>query len=363
MKDLLSKRFSLESQNDLPYLSIKQVQYREMVRQKINNGFIFASNPCPCSNGGPVYDVVIAEIDRYGLPLSSVLCTRCGTVRIDPYLDETSLADFYSNYYQDMYGRSVKVDSYFKKQQQYGKKFLAISKDFLPLRANVLEFGCGAGGGLEAFRRKGHNVYGTEYSTKLIEYGKLQGLHNLFYGSVEDIKATFGNLKFDLIFSNHVFEHVDKPINYLRHCVALLKPEGRIICSVPDVYGSARYIFPNSDLRLMFHIAHIYNYSFSCLQMIASQLQLKVERIFPSECIITPTSVMPELWFEMRNAYSSLGPSSESKAGGEPPNPDYLEFFQRTEKKFLAGDDLLKVEVPMLYKIKTKLKHYLKWKK
>ena len=153
MKDLLSPRFSVDAKEGYSDFTQNQVEYINRVRGKILNGFTLKANHCPCGEGDRDKDIVISEIDRYGLPLQTVLCVKCGTLRIDPYLDDKSLSEFYTDYYQQMYGRSVKVDEYFAKQSNYGKKFFELAKGSLRSGSNVLEFGCGAGGALGAFKR------------------------------------------------------------------------------------------------------------------------------------------------------------------------------------------------------------------
>ena len=94
MKTLLSNRFGLGAQDVLPGLQPDQLKYIDEVKSKINKEFTLVPISCPCQKSGAKNDVVISEIDRYGLPLQSVLCNDCGTVRIDPYLDRDSLSDF-----------------------------------------------------------------------------------------------------------------------------------------------------------------------------------------------------------------------------------------------------------------------------
>src|SRR5688572_15345551 len=233
MKDLLSPRFSVNAKEGYSDFTQNQVEYINKVRAKILNGFTLKANNCPCGEGDRNKDIVISEIDRYGLPLQTVLCVKCGTLRIDPYLDDKSLSNFYTDYYQQMYGRSAKVDEYFAKQSNYGKKFYDLAKQSLRPGSNILEFGCGAGGALATFKANGHNVYGIEYSQELISYGKSMGLSNLYYGSLVDFRNAHNGVKFDLIYSNHVFEHVNNPHEYLSNCREMLGENGSIICAIP----------------------------------------------------------------------------------------------------------------------------------
>ena len=365
MKSLVSDRFSLSAEQEVPQLSRKQLEYRNRVRRELSTAFKLVPNQCPCLNGSGNSDVIISEKDRYELPLQSVLCLQCGTIRIDPYLDPQSLSDFYKEYYQQMYGRDVEMNDYFARQKQYGKKFYDIVKRTLSPGSNILEFGCGAGGALAIFKDHGHHVYGTEYSQKMIDYGKNAGLSNIYFGSLEEFKKNAKDLKFDLIYSNHVFEHVNEPYACLRNCIELLNPHGSLICAIPDIYNihSHEYSFPDSDLKPMLHIAHIYNYSYPCLQHMATTLRVGIERLFPDRNIITPTSVMPEIWFRIFNTGEQDVNKTTERQQTTKQTFDYLAYFRDTEGSYLKKPKGIQVKNPIIRKLKNKVKQLINWKK
>jgi 2-polyprenyl-3-methyl-5-hydroxy-6-metoxy-1,4-benzoquinol methylase len=357
-ENILSSRFRADARDGLLEITARQREVIEKVKQRFADDFKLIENPCPCGMVSDHPDTIIAGSDRYGLPLQSVLCSGCGTVRIDPYLDEASLSDFYTNYYQEMYGRSLGVEDYFERQKAYGKKFLSIAGAWLKPDSQVLEFGCGAGGALQVFQMAGHAVSGIEYSIPLITYGQSRGIQRLEYGSLDEFRKNHPDLRFDLIFSNHVFEHVANPIAYLKTCLEILSPGGAIVCAVPDIYQIDKYIFPNSNLKLMLHIAHIYNYSLLCLESLGARLGMRVERLHPDPIMVTPTSAMPELWFKMTPTISGSVSTPSSELTRE-----RLTYFKRTEENFLKGKNLLKAKVPLKQQLKNQLKKIIGWKK
>jgi 2-polyprenyl-3-methyl-5-hydroxy-6-metoxy-1,4-benzoquinol methylase len=162
-------------------------------------------------------------------------------------------------------------------------------------------------------------------------------------------------VKFDLIYSNHVFEHVNNPHEYLSNCREMLGENGSIICAIPDIYNSHTHIFPNSNFKPMFHIAHIYNYSMSCLETMAKKLGMEIQRLAPDPSIRTATSDMPELWFRMQT-----NENRHSQARSE--KRDYLKYFKTVEQNFLNGTNLLAAK-PTGGRIKTLIKKIIKWKK
>jgi hypothetical protein len=119
---LLSSRFSRNS-GPAVKLSAEQRKLSVEVSNKISNcSYGMVSTRCPC--GKLVDDVCLSEVDRYGLPLNTVLCSSCGTLRTNPYLDNESLEHFYTHFYQQMYARSEDRSTYFAKQRGYGERVL-----------------------------------------------------------------------------------------------------------------------------------------------------------------------------------------------------------------------------------------------
>jgi len=282
--------------------------------------------------------VVISEVDRYGLPLDFVLCKTCGTVRIDPYLDKSSLEDFYTRSYQQMYARATDVDSYFLRQRSYGKKVLAVAKHWLKPGSWIYEVGCGAGGALDAFQRRGYQVAGCDYSAELIAAGRERGIRNIYHGSLKDIQPELNGAKADLIYLHHVFEHVNHPRGLLAECRNHLAPGGKIIIIVPDVSRIDSFACPAGDLLQFLHVAHKYNFSFEGLRRLGGQEAFEVRRLTPDPKIKTPCSHMPELWVELVNDDVAAGPKRVSVIPAAVSHGNkMLQYLKRTEKLYSLG--------------------------
>jgi SAM-dependent methyltransferase len=321
-EQLIADRFRFDRgrrfQTDHP----RQMEAIRLFLSRVETGaYKFVHSPCPC--GQPAEDVVVAEVDRYQLPLTNVVCMGCGTVRIDPYLDPTSLGDFYRTLYQDMYARADDPVEYFDRQRTYGKKVAAA----FPRKANaekVLEVGCGAGGGLSVLQEAGWKVAGCDYSARLIEYGRERGVPNLHTGGLADVVADLRPTRFDLIFLHHVFEHVDDPLDHLSLLAGLLAPGGQILIIVPALTGIHDHPFPAGDALQFFHVAHKYNYSPAGLQRAAARVGLSASVVRPPRRMGTVWSRAPELWMRLRSAKADNTPSPN--AGGA-----VLKYLRRTE--------------------------------
>jgi SAM-dependent methyltransferase len=193
-------------------------------------------------------------------------------------------------------------ESYFSRQRMYGEKFLSIVQTSLSDCKVVFELGCGSGGALAVFMENGYQVAGCDYDRRLLEFGSAKGVTNLHYGSLKELQIALPDVKADFIFMNHVFEHASNPETLLVECKKALTSNGRIVISVPDILNVDKFDFFKGDVLPMLHIAHKYNYSFQGLHELAKRLGLWAQLIYPSDSIKTHTSIMPELWVEMKES-------------------------------------------------------------
>jgi SAM-dependent methyltransferase len=283
-------------------LSPLQLRYVAIVNEKIAKGdYPTESSQCPC---GEQAGDVIARVDRYGIVMSTVQCKACGTLRFDPYLSPESVSDFYTAYYQDMYARAPDPRPYFERQKKYGQRLL----DFLaasdhPVKV-IAEVGCGAGGALSAFQDAGYTVHGCDYSARLIEHGRQNGLPQLCQGDIEPLIAQMNEAgtRADVVLLHHVFEHLSDPLAWLQRAKALLQPDGVVVIAVPDCADIARYPSPDGDLRLFLHIAHKYNFTLGGLQALAGRAGMRADPI-----AVRKSDQAPEMWVAFSHAGRGSG--------------------------------------------------------
>lgn len=330
-RNLLSPRFSVDSAPEPSNLRPSQLPFVSEVKAKLTKGeYRVEKSACPC---GASEGQIISEVDRYGLPLRFVVCAACGTIRIDPYLDEASLTDFYTHFFQQMYGRVPDVESYFLRQAKYGQRVLATVQNWLKPGSCVYEVGCGAGGALDVFQRHGYLFAGCDYSAELIAAGRERGVSNIYYGSLKDIPA---ELKADLIYLNHVFEHMNNPLEFLEDCKGRLADGGRIVIIVPDVSRIDSFNVPAGDLLQFLHIAHKYNFSLEGVRRLSAQAGYRVRPLSPDPTIETSHSIMPELWVELvldkKSAQKMLATPQRSEHGRK-----MLHYLKKTETMYALG--------------------------
>jgi len=121
-----------------------------------------------------------------------------------------------------------------------GQELYQILEPHLPPGAKrYLDVGCGCGGCLVAFRRRGFDVTGIEIDSERIALSKSNcedhGLENAVFGlSILDgqVAKTLGT--FDVITCMDVIEHVADPSRALGRMAALLNPGGLLALEIPN---------------------------------------------------------------------------------------------------------------------------------
>ena len=102
-----------------------------------------------------------------------------------------------------------------------------------------LDFGCGGGFLLAAARDDDWNATGYDVGPRALASCTAQGLTAT--GNLSDLSSS----SFDVVFLNHVFEHLADPHAVLSQCRRLLKKNGKLFVVVPNLEGMrARSAFP-----------------------------------------------------------------------------------------------------------------------
>ncbi len=253
---LLSARY----QNDgIPVLELDEIQnkYISEYTDKIKDGR-YRYIPAPCECGSEDLEV-IAEKDRYGIPLTTVICRNCGLIMTDPRLDPPSNASFYDNEYHFIYRDEAKpsYDNFIRRKEN-AKDIIDYVRDNAHLmEGSVLEIGCADGGNVAAFNDAGYNACGIDLSHAYTEFGSSQGL-DLSCQSAKEHAAS--GKKYDLIVMNQVMEHFTDLESELASVSELLAPDGILFISVPGVKYLSFSVY-NADFLHMLQNAHVFNFT------------------------------------------------------------------------------------------------------
>ncbi len=143
----------------------------------------------------------------------------------------------------------------------------------------LLDIGCGSGQFLALMRHIGWDVTGLEPDTKACECARNRLGLNVFEGTWD--AHTFERNTFDAITGIHVIEHVEKPIDFMKQCVKLLRPGGRIVIVTPNLSGIGHRLF-RASFRDIDCPRHLYLFSPSSLKAVVECSGGRILRLFTS---------------------------------------------------------------------------------
>lgn len=234
-----------------------------LLRKLEEQEYKYESVKCEC--GSSSFET-LAEKDRYGLNVNTVICKSCGLMMINPRMNQESYNLFYDNEYRKLYnGDDKPTNKFFIDQFERGRKIVdfikhSMKSDYFKIN-NVLEIGCGAGGILQKFANEGFNVTGIDLGSEYVDFGMKKGLNLLCCSSKELLINE--KKKYDLIILSHVLEHFLDLKYELSIMKQLLTPNGVIYIEVPGVKNLQNSY--ECDFLKYLQNAHTYNFSLNTL--------------------------------------------------------------------------------------------------
>jgi methionine biosynthesis protein MetW len=112
--------------------------------------------------------------------------------------------------------------------------FLTSALASVPKTSRVLDVGCGAGSVMRFYRDLGYqDIHGVELEGQLAEVARRDLGLDVTERSGEDL-GCFADASFDVVYSNHALEHMQRPEDSLREMYRVLKSGGIAILGVPN---------------------------------------------------------------------------------------------------------------------------------
>ena len=251
-------------------LTNKQIKSRNNINQKIKTGkYQFEDINCPLCNRNDNF--LLSERDMYGLPMNVVYCKKCGLVYNNPRPSKGTLKEFYNSDYKSLDRSIPSLEEYSKLEEKKGikiEKFIqkTINIDFLKDKL-IVEIGCGAGGILNFFRKKGYKTLGCDFSQINLNYGINNNNLNLFYGGLEVIikELKSQNKEIGLIIYEQVFEHLIDIKSELSLLKGIISKDTLLYIAVPGLRNIHRH--HDNDLLLYLQFPHLIHYDLEHLKM------------------------------------------------------------------------------------------------
>ena len=187
--------------------------------------------------------------DIFGNAYTIQHCLSCGCFYLSPFPTEEQLWQAYDTSY---YGETEqkfsftiveKAVDYFR--QQRARKIVKM----LPRGARLLDIGCGNGDFLRYVSLCGnYELYGIERDETAARRARAKA--NIHLQTTALMDGDFEENSFDAITLFHVFEHLTAPAETLRVIQKILKPEGVLILSMPNIGSWQARIFRGKWLHL-----------------------------------------------------------------------------------------------------------------
>jgi 2-polyprenyl-3-methyl-5-hydroxy-6-metoxy-1,4-benzoquinol methylase len=211
--------------------------------------------------------------DNFTLKLPMYICQNCklyvtgkSQKEIDKVIQHYYDKDFWNDDLKNLLESNF-TDSYsigririWNSQKKYCNEILNNSK-------TILEIGSGHGEAIYNFDKIGYAVTGIEPDKKNVDsINKKLKNSKCIVGSAETFSS---DKKFDVIWLNHVFEHLSQPIEFLKRINNFLNDSGFIFIEVPSVEKI-------NDYRQFLRVPHAYNYSRKSLINISKKADYEI---------------------------------------------------------------------------------------
>lgn len=242
----------------------------------------------PCALGCAPSDVpLFVGHDRlHDLPghFTVVQCSHCGLARTSPRPTATTIGAYYPADYGPY--KSTAIDSDRSSDNGFKMRFVTFVKRFIDVKAHalppqsvgkMLEIGCASGSFLHDMAIKGWEVEGIEFSPDAAETARALG-YRVDIGALETIERP--GAQFDLIVGWMVIEHLHDPVGSLRKLAGWIRPNGKLVISVPDAGAAEFRIFRSRwyALHLPNHLFHFDVHSIAKVLKAAGWKVIKIQR-------------------------------------------------------------------------------------
>jgi len=144
---------------------------------------------------------------------------------------------------------------------------------------NLLDLGCGDGANLRWLNEFGKNIWATDYNLLRLErtyeiMNKLEINAKIYLSDI--FSLPFKENSFDLVFFNHVIEHLKNDLGALQNIYKITKPGGLVILGTPNegaiAWKFAYFIEPN----VMKKSDHVNFYTADSIKKIAEKAGFKI---------------------------------------------------------------------------------------
>ncbi|MBF0497327.1 MAG: glycosyltransferase [Deltaproteobacteria bacterium] len=166
---------------------------------------------------------------------SIMRCRDCRLAFVSPRPSEAVLAKFYSGgYFTSDSEINVGYQNYGSMEPELVKTFQRRLKEIQGFirGGRLLDVGCGYGYFLQAAQTLFSECWGLDVAPEACEQVRRRGFP-VFWGRLDE--ASFENEQFDLVAMSDLFEHIYRPQDFLDQVKRVLKPDGLLYLTTPNM--------------------------------------------------------------------------------------------------------------------------------
>jgi 2-polyprenyl-3-methyl-5-hydroxy-6-metoxy-1,4-benzoquinol methylase len=221
-------------------------------------------------------------------PLGFVFCSRIPT--------QEELIKHYEGYGRDNYLSPITLKRYHEILDEF-EKYRKTGK--------LLDVGCGIGLFLNEAKKRGWQVYGTEFTDRAIEICTKNGI-TMHQGKLDP--KWFPEGTFDIVTSFEVLEHINNPIEEVQNINKVLRTGGLFYFTTPNFNAFERYML-KSNYNVIGYPEHLSYYTKHTVNYLLSGNGFKKKKITTTG--ISLTRIRTSINVESEKSYVSKTSSDE----------------------------------------------------
>lgn len=234
---------------------------------------------CLCGKIKTNYSKIIRGI---GGKSNIIRCSSCGLFRwkAPKEYEKIPIQEEYKpggkNYFEV---KTEQVENYHRDIQSIKVIYLSeLISNLVDKPANLLDVGCGLGHLIGAIRaiRPDWRLSGLEVNPSYASFVKERGFH-VFQGEFENVLPN--SSLFDIVVLADVLEHLEDPSNALHKCCSILKPNGYLFLTVPNLH-SVYYFLKGKKSSLSIPYMHLWFFTMKSLPNLLYKHGFSIHRCF-----------------------------------------------------------------------------------
>ncbi len=193
--------------------------------------------------GADAPDILFSKEDRYtGESFQFATCTNCGLIYLPSRPSTEDIAKYYPADYEAFYLIDYKMDD---RQQWHLRRALSLQLDFVEKHSSskgkLLDIGCATGNFLKFAKDRDWQVLGIEPINDAARIARDYYQLDVITGTLDTI--SLAGETYDVITMWDVLEHLPTPKSTISQCHRLLKNDGILVFSIPNLHSFDRYLF------------------------------------------------------------------------------------------------------------------------